>query len=65
MSYRCLYFVEALTVPGYEIYARRIFRNKRAAERAIRAYSGCGCVCYMRKLSKYEHFYIWPDDVEG
>lgn len=62
MSYRCIYCVEALD-PSYRIVARRYFRNKCAAERAVRAYKKCGYGCYVRKLDKSEHRYV--KDVEG
>lgn len=64
MSYRCIYCVEALD-SSYRIVARRYFRNKRAAERAIRSYKKCGYGCYIRKLDKSEHRYVKSDDVEG
>lgn len=66
MSYRCIYCVEALDISHFSrIVARRFFRNKRAAERAICAYKKCGYGCYIRKLDKSEHRYVKPDDVEG
>lgn len=66
MSYRCIYCVEALDTSHFSrIVARRYFRNKRAAEKAVRAYKKCGYGCYIRKLGKSEHRYVNPDDVEG
>lgn len=63
MSYRCIYCVEALDTSDFRTVARRFFRNKRAAEKAVRAYKKCGYGCYIRKLGKFEHRYV--NDVEG